>query len=364
MIEAYLNLLDNLVLLSNVVDEKIDIPDEVIEDNLAAFDAEKNIKDSGLASALVLLIGDVLGTTNQIIVTDNEDGTVTLSTPQNIDTDADVEFDSATLDDLTASRMLSADENKKIVSIADLTAWIGGTANRVTVTDHGDGTVTLSTPQDIHSGASPTFVDLLLSGSKIDTQSVTPTDLEIDCGVNKTLELTETVWEDLQFSVSGAKVPAANAPTWEALTANHKAYSFDVNDYKDQEENELPHWWKEGTDGKVHIHTATKTANATGNDRFAKYTVYIAYENASNIWVEVSLTAELTIPDGTSAKQGFKLSMGTITLTGLNLGTQIGCRIERIAATGGTEYADNMFITQVGIHLEVDTMGSRQEYLK
>ena len=189
-------------------------------------------------------------------------------------------------------------------------------------------------------------------------------DLDLDCGANKTLRLVQEVWEDLQFSVSGAKVPAANAPTWEALTVNHKAYSFDVNDYKDQEANELPHWWKEGTDGKVHIHTTTKIANATGNDRFAKYTVYIAHMNASNVWVEASLTAELTIPNGTVAKQGFKLLMGTLTLTGLTLGTQIGCRIERITATGGTEYADNMFITQVGIHLEKDTMGSRQEVIK
>jgi hypothetical protein len=41
-----------------------------------------------------------------------------------------------------------------------LTSSISGTANQITVTDDGDGTVTLSLPQDIHTGASPTFAGL------------------------------------------------------------------------------------------------------------------------------------------------------------------------------------------------------------
>jgi hypothetical protein len=40
---------------------------------------------------------------------------------------------------------------------------VSGTANRITVTDDGDGTITLTGPQDIHTGASPTFDDLTIS---------------------------------------------------------------------------------------------------------------------------------------------------------------------------------------------------------
>jgi len=41
-----------------------------------------------------------------------------------------------------------------------------GTANQITVTDGGAGSaVTLSTPQDIHTGASPTFAGLTLNGA-------------------------------------------------------------------------------------------------------------------------------------------------------------------------------------------------------
>ena len=42
-----------------------------------------------------------------------------------------------------ASRIVATAADKKLVSIADLTAWIAGTASRVTITSDGDGTVTI-----------------------------------------------------------------------------------------------------------------------------------------------------------------------------------------------------------------------------
>ncbi|MBE3139518.1 MAG: hypothetical protein IMZ53_02940 [Thermoplasmata archaeon] len=55
---------------------------------------------------------------------------------------------------------MASDASKGLVSVSNLASWIAGTTNRVTVTDDGDGTVTLSGPQDIHTGASPTFAGL------------------------------------------------------------------------------------------------------------------------------------------------------------------------------------------------------------
>jgi hypothetical protein len=67
------------------------------------------------------------------------------------------------LSGLTASRLMYTDSDKKLSSVASLSAWIAGTSNQVVVADDSDGTITLSTPQDIHTGASPTFADLTLS---------------------------------------------------------------------------------------------------------------------------------------------------------------------------------------------------------
>ena len=119
-----------------------------------------------------LLIGDnsgdptvatLTGTSNQVTVT-NGGGSITLSTPQDLDTSADVTFDSVTLDDLTASRLVATNGSKKLVS-SDLNNWVAGTSNQISVADDSDGTITLSTPQNIHTGATPTFAGVTTSGN-------------------------------------------------------------------------------------------------------------------------------------------------------------------------------------------------------
>ena len=66
---------------------------------------------------------------------------------------------------LTASRLVSTGAQKQLTSVSDLTNWVAGTANQITVTDDTDGTITLSTPQDIHTGASPEFAQLRIDGA-------------------------------------------------------------------------------------------------------------------------------------------------------------------------------------------------------
>lgn len=198
----------------------------------------------------------------------------------------------------------------------------------------------------------------------IDTGLIAPSDLLIDCGTEKTIELVESVWEDLQFQITAGKQPASSAPTWATLTTNTGEYGFDVNDYIDLASNELDHGWKEGTTGNFHLHISIPDANATGSSRYAQFTIYVAYVNASSIWTETSLTAEREIQDGSSALENFFLDMGDVSFAGLDIGTQVKVNVKRIAATGGTEYGSNVFIHQVGCHLEYDTIGSRQETIK
>ncbi len=71
-------------------------------------------------------------------------------------------FGGLTLTGLTANRLISSNANKTLVS-SDLYSWVTETSNQVLIADDGDGTVTFSTPQDIHTGASPTFAGLTLS---------------------------------------------------------------------------------------------------------------------------------------------------------------------------------------------------------
>ena len=119
------------------------------------------------AAAEATLTGSrrLVGTANQVILTDGGAGsTMTLGLPQNIHTGASPTFADLTLSALTNSRLLATNGADLLVSVANLASWILGTINQVTVTNNGDGTVTLALPQNINTGASPTFVGLNLSG--------------------------------------------------------------------------------------------------------------------------------------------------------------------------------------------------------
>lgn len=184
-------------------------------------------------------------------------------------------------------------------------------------------------------------------------------------GTGHALILINSVYDDIQFSISAGKSPAANYPNWETFTTNTAEYAFSVDDYIDCQANELAHWWKQGTAGHVHLHFTIKTAQSTGQNRFVKFSVWVAYADTDEVWVEQTvLSAEKTIPTASGALKAFYLDIGDAILTDYLIGGQIKLRVKRIAATGGTEYADDIYITQVGIHIEKDTLGSRTETTK
>jgi hypothetical protein len=111
-------------------------------------DLAAHLDASGAAELIVKQDAAMSGSV-QMLGTLNVDGEATLA--------------SATVEDLTASRLMASDASKGLVS-ADLKDWVAGTANQVSVADDLDGSITLSLPQDIHSGASPEFVGLTVSG--------------------------------------------------------------------------------------------------------------------------------------------------------------------------------------------------------
>jgi hypothetical protein len=175
----------------------------------------------------------------------------------------------------------------------------------------------------------------------------------------------QPLYEDIQFPLASGRVAVSNAPNWDAFTTNTGAFSFEVDDYIDLQADEIPHKWKEGGTGHVHVHFALATAQATGSDRFVKIVVYVALGKEGSAWTELAvIDGEATIPTGSVDRQAFYLDIDDVDLSSYSIGTQVKCRVKRIAATGGTEFAGEVFITQVGIHVQLDSLGSRQETVK
>jgi len=86
-----------------------------------------------------------------------------LDTIQGISTGASPTFTGLTVSGLSSDRLISSVSGA--LTSADLDDWVAGTTNQVTVTDDTDGSITLSLPQNINTGASPTFAYVTLSNA-------------------------------------------------------------------------------------------------------------------------------------------------------------------------------------------------------
>ena len=189
-------------------------------------------------------------------------------------------------------------------------------------------------------------------------------DTRITCGANYTLLLSPVVWNDINMSLVTAKVPAANFPTWTAFLANLNSYTFAVGDYADIATAEILHDYKEGTDLGLHIHIVTNGLEVGATK--AQYTIYYSWGDMNEAMsAQASLTAELTIPANTPDKTHLFLDMGDIAGATYKIGSLLKMRVTRIAkSAGGANPAADPFVEQVGIHYQIDTIGSRQELVK
>lgn len=115
----------------------------------APYLADSNIADTG--TVITLAVDTVM--LGGVLVLGNASVQGTLSVTNTIQAST-----------LTNSRLVASNGSATLVSVSALTSWIAGTANQVTVTDDGDGTVTLSLPQGVATGSSPTFTGITLTG--------------------------------------------------------------------------------------------------------------------------------------------------------------------------------------------------------
>lgn len=219
------------------------------------------------------------------------------------------------------------------------------------------GEVDVSNGNGVAGNPTVTLPTVINGGHKFGTAD---NNTEVEASGSIKYNGTAQFWDDIQFRISSGRVSAANFPDWVTFTPNTSEYAFDVNDYIDLGAEEIPHWCKEEVTGHPHLHITTKGANSSGANRFAKFSVVLSYAKTDTVWTETTVGGELTIPDGTSALFATKLSLDTCDFGGIAINTQIKARVKRIAATGGTEYADHIFITQLGVHAEKDRPGSRE----
>ena len=176
-----------------------------------------------------------------------------------------------------------------------------------------------------------------------------------------------TVFADLVLPLSSARVPAANAPTWATFIGNLNAYTYGLNDFQEFS-TELAHSYKSGVTIEFHVHGAVNGSNVDERKIKLEVEYTIADIPAESGFGDVypattTLNGELTIPALTTDLTAFSIDIGDDTTGNFVQGAIIKGRIRRITSTG-TEPTADPFLTELGIHIESDTIGTRTSTAK
>jgi len=168
-------------------------------------------------------------------------------------------------------------------------------------------------------------------------------------------------WIDYNFGV-GALGTGASAPDLvEIDSSGIFLRGFDGNVTSEQVffSLELNHDWAEGTSIEPHVHWMPTTAT-TGTVVW-----YMAYgltsvTSPTFTYTTISVTEQIT---QASQWQGFYTEFSEVDMTGYPIGTQWDARFYRVP-TGVDTYGDDAAVSTVGLHVQVDTLGSREEASK
>ena len=202
----------------------------------------------------------------------------------------------------------------------------------------------------------------------IKTDNVAPSDFHIATGALKTMVLDEAIYGELPpVPVVGAKL-GSTAPTLATFVDDIEQYTFDNSNDFIIGATELTHRYKEGTDLFPHVHWATNGVD--GTDRTVKWQMKYTISNGdgsapfvSSFGSQVAISEEVIIPATTADRAHILTGLGTIDGTGLKIGAYVLWRLERIASTGD-EPSSDPFGLNVGFHHIMDTIGSRQPFIK
>jgi hypothetical protein len=194
----------------------------------------------------------------------------------------------------------------------------------------------------------------------LDSSLVTPSDLVVACGTAKTLRLGTPVWNDI--NTAGTVLSVLDIATLRdefvdstGTDTGIETWALEVGDGVSGS-FEIAHDYKEGTVLFFHVHwQGVAVPTCTENVRW-KLIYTLAREG---VVLTPATPIEIETPFDTQYEFA-RSSFAAISGTNIEVGDQFLFRLERIAATGGDEFVGGALLATVGIHYQVDTLGSRQ----
>ena len=170
---------------------------------------------------------------------------------------------------------------------------------------------------------------------------------------------TATVWDDINLPASNLQ-PGATPPTWGAffVSGGIQGYLFSPTAANMlHTSSEIVHRYKEGTDIQVHVHWMPTTTNI-GAVRWGLEYVWV---NNSGAIASAPTTIYIGTTSVGTAWAHQRSDFPAIVGTGKTIGSAIVMRVFRDATNAADTFTGNAAMIQIGIHYEIDTIGSRSK---
>jgi hypothetical protein len=215
----------------------------------------------------------------------------------------------------------------------------------------------------------------------LDSSDGSASDLLIKTGAEKTVVIETPVYKDIPmaFSLRGSGGEA----TVETIIGNIKGFRFDTNEVIYINNVEAPHDYKYGTGIEIHLHWLVKKAMVAGAK--VKWQFEFAIGNVRNgvndmtilcdpanptVFGTKTISVEYETPvGGIPAGTVLNSTIGVVSAESM-ANVRIGCSmigvLSRVAkSTGGTDpSSDTVYAMNMGIHYQLDTLGSRTMTVK
>lgn len=212
------------------------------------------------------------------------------------------------------------------------------------------------------------------SAAQIHTDLVAASDLNIDCGTDKTIVLTETVWDDLRVTPGSFDRPGIADPAIIAYDVNGGGVSTYLWEFKKNDiasfTVQMPHGYKQGTDIYVHIHWTPGPRGNEENGATVGWKVDYSWANINGTFPTMA-TADLSDAcDGTDHKHQMTPEVAIDGHTASkNVSSMLICNIKRTDTGTDDTWAGTLsgqlpMLLEIDFHYEIDTIGSRQASAK
>ena len=187
--------------------------------------------------------------------------------------------------------------------------------------------------------------------------------LEFHATGGNPIVLEDTVWDDLRFPASSVRVGSAQ-PASEQAYRGGIVLSFASNaDNSIYFIAQMPHAWKEGSEIDIHLHWTIPTSGAGGGAENVKWDLTYSAASMGDLF-PVESTATTTVDvQNIAAHTHIFTDIVDIDMAGFTISNCIIFSLTRDVSVA-SDYAQAAYMVEADIHYQIDSLGSKEEYVK